>query len=141
VVFYRDASSNGIGVRHACLGRRDLSKPRSIWEVLEFEDYDQHEDDGHNVSSRPRYFCSLRFRFAYLPLRHASSQTISLGICSSDGSIHFSFDNHDTPLVYRRSLVDLTTNPREAAWSTSSFSEALNVLPGLEGIERSTFEV
>lgn len=70
-----------------------------------------------------------------------SPQIISLGICSTDGSIHFSFDNHDTPLVYRRSLGDLTTNPEGASWSTSSFSAVLNVLPGLEEIERSTFEV
>ncbi|KAL7414839.1 hypothetical protein BDY24DRAFT_440300 [Mrakia frigida] len=115
VAFYRDAPTV-VAVRHVCLGRRNLALPlqENSWETIEFKDYDQKEDDGHNI--------------------------ISLGICSTDGSIHFSFDNHDTPLVYRRSLGDLTTNPEGASWSTSSFSAVLNVLPGLEEIERSTFE-
>ncbi len=38
------------------------------WETLTFEDYKQTHDDGHN--------------------------TISIGVCEGDGTIHVSFDHH-----------------------------------------------
>lgn len=38
------------------------------WEVLELRDYEQTVDDGHN--------------------------TVSLGICPGDGTIHLAFDHH-----------------------------------------------
>jgi hypothetical protein len=57
------------------LGRRDLRNWRGEragqWEILTFGDYAQNEDDGHN--------------------------TISLGICPGDGTIHISFDHHCDP--------------------------------------------
>ena len=135
------------------MGRRKLARAHQEhpWEIIEFKDYGQKEDDGHNVSFeevkelslwRPPFFS--RRANSNSPFSSSSSfprQTISLGICSADGSLHFSFDNHDTPLVYRRSLADLTTNPTNAEWSTASFSQVLNVLPGLENVERSAFEV
>jgi hypothetical protein len=46
--------------RHVCLGRRRttprLAEPvaaTSDWQVLVFDDYDQTEDDGHNVRTFP----------------------------------------------------------------------------------------
>lgn len=64
---------------------------------------------------------------------------ISLGISPSDGTIHLSFDNHDTPINYRHSLVDLTRAPSKAAWSVESFSPVLHVLPRLEHLEAKTY--
>lgn len=40
----------------------------SEWDILTFEDYRQTHDDGHN--------------------------TISIGVCGGDGTIHVSFDHH-----------------------------------------------
>ncbi len=48
------------------LARREL--PLGKWEVLVFEDYPQTVDDGHN--------------------------TVQMGICPSDGTIHLSYDHH-----------------------------------------------
>ncbi|SCV71277.1 BQ2448_2865 [Microbotryum intermedium] len=106
--FYLD---NQPGVRHVCLARRQL--PSGAWDRITFTDYDQIEDDGHNV--------------------------ISLGICDADGSIHFSFDAHDTPLHYRHSLVDLTSEAANAQWRTESFSKVLDHLPGLEHLSKAEY--
>ncbi|SCZ98209.1 BZ3500_MvSof-1268-A1-R1_Chr3-2g06222 [Microbotryum saponariae] len=106
--FYLD---NRPGVRHVCLARRQL--PSGAWDIITFTDYDQTEDDGHNV--------------------------ISLGICAADGSIHFSFDAHDTPLHYRHSLVDLTTDAANSHWRTESFSKVLDCLPGLEHLSKAEY--
>jgi hypothetical protein len=48
------------------LARRKL--PDGPWEVLVFEDYPQTADDGHN--------------------------TVQMGICPGDGTIHLSYDHH-----------------------------------------------
>lgn len=48
------------------LARRKI--PARTWQVLVFEDYPQTADDGHN--------------------------TVQLGICSGDGTIHLSYDHH-----------------------------------------------
>lgn len=51
------------------LGRRKiLASSYSEWEILSFPDYEQVADDGHN--------------------------TISIGVCRGDGSIHLTFDHH-----------------------------------------------
>lgn len=50
------------------MGRRQLSGVPGPWEILTFLDYEQTVDDGHN--------------------------TISMGICPGDGTIHVSFDHH-----------------------------------------------
>lgn len=66
-------------------------------------------------------------------------QTISLGFCPGDGTIHLSWDLHDTPLVYRRSTVDLTSDPERALWSPESFTGVLCNLPGLEGLPKDKY--
>ena len=51
---------------HVHLARRQL--PHGKWEVTMFDDYAQTTDDGHN--------------------------TVQLGICPGDGTIHLSYDHH-----------------------------------------------
>jgi hypothetical protein len=48
------------------VARRQL--PRGEWEVVVLDDYSQTTDDGHN--------------------------TVQMGICPEDGTIHLSFDHH-----------------------------------------------
>lgn len=50
------------------LARRPAVPNEALWESLTFLDYEQIVDDGHN--------------------------TISMGICHQDGTIHLSFDHH-----------------------------------------------
>lgn len=50
------------------ISRRRPDGPSPSWETLTFRDYEQTVDDGHN--------------------------TISIGICAGDGTIHVSFDHH-----------------------------------------------
>jgi hypothetical protein len=65
------------GKKHDCcyvnLARRKATGPApdsvgSEWETFAFTDYQQVHDDGHN--------------------------TISIGVCKEDGTIHVSFDHH-----------------------------------------------
>lgn len=63
--------------RHVCLARRKLRD--SSWQFIRFEDYVLNHDDVHN--------------------------TISVGICPKDGTIHLSFDHHNHPLYYRALAV------------------------------------
>lgn len=89
-------------VRHVCIARRKL--PAGAWQILELKDYTQTENDSHN--------------------------TISLGICSQDGTIHLSFDHHDNDLHYRKSVVGLATIPDSSAWDASRFGATTNQLTG-----------
>jgi hypothetical protein len=80
--------------RQVVLARRQL--PDGAWEKFDFTDYTNSADDAHN--------------------------TISLGICPGDGTLHLAFDHHDNDLHYRRSVPDLTTNPESVPWAASSFT-------------------
>ncbi|KAK4187923.1 hypothetical protein QBC35DRAFT_550888 [Podospora australis] len=86
------------------LARRQL--PNGPWETLVFDDYPQTVDDGHN--------------------------TVQIGICSGDGTIHLSYDHHCDVLHYRHSRPNLTTNPSSFTWTSSLFSPNLNHLPGID---------
>lgn len=97
--------------RHVVLGRRAL--PSGAWSTIEFSDYTNTADDAHN--------------------------TISLGICPGDGTLHLSFDHHDNDLHYRKSVAGLLTNPTTAAWATSSFSAVTSVLTGNTAITLLTY--
>jgi len=79
--------------RHVCLARRRL--PDGPWEVIRFQDYAFGSNDAHN--------------------------TISLGICPKDGTIHISFDHHCHPLHYRVSRPGVATRPDETAWEAGLF--------------------
>ena len=103
------------------LARRQL--PSGPWETLVFRDYPQTVDDGHN--------------------------TVQMGICPGDGSIHLSYDHHCDAYVcpfpqtnecltnttlrlrYRHSIANLALQPSSFDWSPSLFTPTLNHLPGL----------
>ncbi|KAK4231654.1 hypothetical protein QBC38DRAFT_200953 [Podospora fimiseda] len=85
------------------LARRRL--PEGQWEALVFEDYPQTVDDGHN--------------------------TIQLGVCPGDGTIHLSYDHHCDVLRYRHSISSLALDPPKFAWSSTLFASIQANLPGL----------
>lgn len=102
VAFYsRDGSSNA---RFVTLARRNIQEAPADWRQVTFTDYEQTTDDGHN--------------------------TISIGICRGDGTIHIAFDHHCDVLKYRVSRPGLATDLNETAWSTESFGPICNSLPG-----------
>ena len=77
--------------RHVCLARRKL--PDGSWNILRLMDYDFESNDAHN--------------------------TISMGICPQDGTIHMAFDHHGHPLHYRVSRKG--TDPEAMTWEASLF--------------------
>ncbi|KAK3328777.1 hypothetical protein B0H66DRAFT_1272 [Apodospora peruviana] len=85
------------------LARRKLGDKE--WEVLVFNDYPQTVDDGHN--------------------------TVQMGICPGDGTIHLSYDHHCDVLRYRSSSLNLATSPSRFSWSPNLFTPTLDYLPGL----------
>ena len=88
--------------RHVVLARKAL--PSGTWSTLEFTDYSLSADDAHN--------------------------TISLGICPKDGTLHLSFDHHSNNLHYRKSVAGLLANPSTLAWAAASFSAVSSSLVG-----------
>jgi hypothetical protein len=113
-VFYTDADDlldapkSG---RYVNIARRPLpfKAKDSSWETITLRDYVQTADDGHN--------------------------TISLGVCKGDGTLHFAFDAHCDGLRYRISKPG-AVGFESKAWDVESveFSDVLDQLPGL-GIE------
>ena len=75
--FYTDAiNGEGPGICHVNVSRRmicasDAPGPSQTWVNLALDDYNQSVDDGHN--------------------------TISIGVCKGDGTIHLAFDHHCSP--------------------------------------------
>ncbi|RAL11819.1 uncharacterized protein BO97DRAFT_443543 [Aspergillus homomorphus CBS 101889] len=90
--------------RFVTLARRNLSG--SEWHLLTFTDYAQRTDDGHN--------------------------TVSLGICAGDGTIHLAFDHHCDTLHYRISRPGLASDTRAASWTPSAFGAVQSHLPGCD---------
>ncbi|TCO09862.1 BNR-4 repeat-containing protein [Natronoflexus pectinivorans] len=86
-----------------CLARKQL--PDGEWEVIEFTD--------HTVS---------------LSRVADNHYTISMGICENDGTIHLSYDHHNTELRYKRSVPGLANNPDEHLWNEASFGPRINYL-------------
>jgi len=64
--FYSFLDKNTPEPLYVHLARRQL--PHGKWDVLVFTDYPQTVDDGHN--------------------------TVQMGICPGDGTIHLSYDHH-----------------------------------------------
>jgi len=81
------------GGRRVCLARRRL--PGGRWETVRFADYAFRSNDAHN--------------------------TISIGICPKDGTIHLAFDHHGHPLHYRRSARGAASQPAKVAWTAALF--------------------
>ena len=86
--------------RQVCLARRKL--PAGKWETVRFKDYQFKSNDAHN--------------------------TISLGICPRDGTIHLAFDHHVHPLHYRASGKGAATNPQAVKWDASLFGAVTSEL-------------
>ncbi|KAI2641021.1 hypothetical protein GGS21DRAFT_547353 [Xylaria nigripes] len=120
--FQQDAIRSFNGWQYACfyaslpraleplfvhLSRRKL--PSGPWQTIVFEDYAQTVDDGHN--------------------------TVQLGICPGDGTIHLSYDHHCDILRYRHSEVGVATSPDTIAWSPKLFTSTMSTLPGLPSPE------
>jgi hypothetical protein len=79
--------------RHVCVARRHL--PGDPWQVVRLADYDFKGNDAHN--------------------------TVSLGICEKDGTIHLAFDHHVNPLHYRVSKPGAAAHPESVSWDASLF--------------------
>jgi len=79
--------------RQVCLARREL--PAGDWAIVRFADYAFKSNDAHN--------------------------TISLGICPEDGTIHLAFDHHGHPLHYRVSRKGVVNRPKGMTWDASLF--------------------
>ncbi len=88
------------GQRHVCVARRKL--PDAAWETVELKDYNFKSNDAHN--------------------------TISIGICPEDGTIHLAFDHHNDSLHYRISKTNVASNPAETEWKASVFGPVLSAL-------------
>ncbi|TFL03086.1 hypothetical protein BDV98DRAFT_565386 [Pterulicium gracile] len=103
-------SATDSSVRHITLSRRSLSENSTEWDTFSFDDYNQTHDDGHN--------------------------TISLGISRGDSSLHFIFDQHNSPLNYRSSIPGLAAvlgdGSAGPAWGPESFTETQSVLSMVE---------
>lgn len=85
------------------VARRKL--PDGAWQTLRFPDYalkKPYHNDVHNVSV--------------------------IGICETDGTIHLSFDHHNHPLRYRRSVIGLATDPEKFAWTKDLFGPIVDEL-------------
>ncbi|KAI0085218.1 hypothetical protein BDY19DRAFT_452721 [Irpex rosettiformis] len=106
------ASTTNASIRQANVARRSLN-PSGKWQSFVLTDYNQTEDDGHDV--------------------------ISLGISRGDGTLHIGFDQHDNPLNYRVSQKNVATHPQSVKWSSSIFGPTLDHLPGLESLDKSVY--
>ncbi|KAM5540076.1 hypothetical protein V8D89_006216 [Ganoderma adspersum] len=110
--YYISDTSNA-SVRHPSLARRALTGNDTAWESFSFLDYNQTEDDGHDI--------------------------ISLGVSHGDGTLHLGWDQHDNDLNYRISQTGVATNPSEVGWSASLFGVTLDQLPGTESLDKSVY--
>ncbi|KAJ3873865.1 hypothetical protein F5051DRAFT_431824 [Lentinula edodes] len=98
-------------VRNAAIRRRSL--PDGDWEGFVFTDYNQTDDDGHDI--------------------------ISLGISRGDGTIHLIWDQHDNSLNYRSSSAGVATNPSAVNFTAQLFSPLSDFLPGLESLDKNVY--
>ncbi len=83
-----------------CLAKRKL--PDGKWDILTFTDYDFKSNDAHN--------------------------TISMGICPKDGTIHLAFDHHGHPLHYRASKKNVASTPETISWNEELFGPVISEL-------------
>ncbi|UCD30091.1 MAG: BNR repeat-containing protein [Planctomycetota bacterium] len=86
--------------RYVCIARRKL--PDGDWAIVRFTDYHFKSNDAHN--------------------------TISMGICPRDGTIHLAFDHHGHPLHYRVSPKGMAADHEGIPWQASRFSAVTSEL-------------
>ncbi|KIJ67199.1 hypothetical protein HYDPIDRAFT_127044 [Hydnomerulius pinastri MD-312] len=109
------ADTANVSVRHASISRRPIVPESGAWETFTLMDYNQTDDDGHDI--------------------------ISIGISHGDGTLHISFDQHDNNLNYRMSKPGVATNPTSTSWSSDIFGPTLAYLPGLEYLNQSIYYI
>jgi hypothetical protein len=97
--------------RRICIARRKL--PSGSWETIHFEDHHFETNDSHN--------------------------SVVIGICETDGTIHMAFDHHASRLNYRVSKPDAASDPESAIWNQSLFSEVLHTLGSVRPEDRITY--
>lgn len=102
-VFYSSLDEAVLEPVYVHVARRKL--PSHEWQILVLDDYDQLVDDGHN--------------------------TVQIGICPGDGTIHLSYDHHCDHLRYRYSIRKLAKYPEHFEWKANLFTPTLDYLPGL----------
>lgn len=82
-------------------------------------DYNQTEDDGHDV------YASSMYHLYTLTDKVISRQIHSMviGVAPSDGTIHLSFDHHDNELKYRVSQPGVASSPNSTntTWTAELF--------------------
>ncbi len=81
------------GARKVCLARREL--PDGPWHIIVINDYDFKSNDAHN--------------------------TISMGICPNDATIHLAFDHHGDTLHYIRSIQGAAGASGDSPWTADLF--------------------
>lgn len=79
--------------RQVAIARRREAEPQ--WEVARFSDYTFDHHDSHN--------------------------TISLAVCTGDGTIHLAWDHHGDPLHYRVSSPGAANEPEATPWGPQLF--------------------
>ncbi|MEI7732099.1 MAG: BNR repeat-containing protein [Verrucomicrobiota bacterium] len=95
-----------------CAARRKL--PDGNWSVIRFTDYRiKDHKDVHNVAV--------------------------IGICSGDGTVHLSYDHHEHPLHYRRSVRGLASRPDTMEWKAENFGQTTDELEIGRPITRVTY--
>ncbi|MCA1744198.1 MAG: BNR-4 repeat-containing protein [Bacteroidales bacterium] len=97
-----------------CIARRQL--PYGEWEEIEFTD--------HTIS---------------LARAADNHYTISMGIAPGDGTIHLSYDHHNDPLRYKKSIKNLANDPENIPWTAASFGSKRNYLVAGIPIENVTY--
>jgi hypothetical protein len=100
---------NGPG--HVSVGRRPL--PGGQWETLNLTDYTFTTVDSHN--------------------------SVVIGICAGDGTIHLSFDHHNVTLKYRVSVPGAADEPSRVEWTPALFGPILNRLDGATPVTDVTY--
>jgi len=93
--------------RQVCLGRRHI--PDGKWEVIRFSDYIFGAGDKNYRA-------------------HDAHNTISMGICPADGTIHLAFDHHMHRMNYRVSSKGAATKPGSIKWTPALFSKVHSVI-------------
>lgn len=114
---YYISDSLNASVRHPSLARRALVGNDTAWESFSFLDYNQTEDDGHDMCA------PLVFFLTYVNCLTICS--ISLGISHGDGTLHLGWDQHDNDLNYRVSRTGVATKPLDVTWSADLFGATL----------------
>lgn len=97
--------------RHVCIGRRKL--PNGNWNVIRFDDHEINSNDAHN--------------------------TVVVGICHKDGTIHLAFDHHATQLNYRVSEPGVANDPDSAKWDAGLFGDIQHSIGSITPETRVTY--